>query len=366
MKFDVIIVAGGTGSRAGMDKLHFTIRDTSVLERTVGAFLCFENIDNIILVMRRNDVDFGEKIKENIGDNRIVITYGDTTRALSVRNGLKLSTSTAVLIHDGARPYVDHGTIQRVMESVEKYGSGVPALPLADSVRKVSDGGVADEFSREKLYSVQTPQGFMREELLRAYESGEAYTDESLLYSRHIAPARIVEGSERNLKLTTNGDFTALNARVGIGYDLHKLAFFKKFMLGGVEISYEMGAVAHSDGDVVIHAVIDAILGAIGERDIGTLFPDNDPKYLDIDSSIMLSEVMDICQKKNYKVCQVNVVIVLQKPKIGDYIPLMRVKLARLLNVNANDVTISAKTNEGVGDIGEGKAVSAYATVIVV
>ncbi|MBR3685191.1 MAG: 2-C-methyl-D-erythritol 2,4-cyclodiphosphate synthase, partial [Clostridia bacterium] len=111
---------------------------------------------------------------------------------------------------------------------------------------------------------------------------------------------------------------------------------------------------------------IDAILGAIGERDIGTLFPDDDPKYLDIDSSIMLSEVMDICRSKNYKVAQANIVIVLQKPKIGDIIPLMRVKLARLLDIPMSDVTISAKTNEGVGDIGEGKAVSAYATVIVV
>ena len=151
-----------------------------------------------------------------------------------------------------------------------------------------------------------------------------------------------------------------------MGYDLHKLALFRKFMLGGVEISYEMGAIAHSDGDTVIHALIDAILGAIGERDIGTLFPDDDPKYLDIDSSIMLSEVMDICRSKNYKVAQANIVIVLQKPKIGDIIPLMRVKLARLLDIPMSDVTISAKTNEGVGDIGEGKAVSAYATVIVV
>lgn len=366
MKFDLIIVAGGTGSRSGMDKLHFTLRDTTVLERTVGAFLCFENIEKIILVMRLDDVDFGAKIKENLGDNRIVITYGDSTRSLSVLNGLKLSTSPAVLIHDGARPYVDRDTIQRVMNSVEKYGSGVPALPLADSVRRVSNDGIVDEFSRDELYSVQTPQGFLREELLRAYESGDSFTDESLLYTRHIAPAHVVEGSERNLKLTTKGDFASLNARVGIGYDLHKLALFRKFMLGGVEISYEMGAVAHSDGDVVIHALIDAILGAIGERDIGTLFPDDDPKYLDIDSSIMLSEVMEICAKKNYKVSQANVVIVLQKPKIGDYIPLMRIKLARLLNLATNDVTISAKTNEGVGDIGEGKAVSAYATVIVV
>ena len=366
MKFDLIIVAGGTGTRAGMDKLHFSLRDTSVLERTVDSFLRIENLEKIILVMREDDKAFGYEIKEKSGDSRIVITFGDTTRAKSVLNGLKLANSPAVLIHDGARPYADEALIKRVMDSTVKYGSGIPALPLADSVREVENEGIVGEFNRDNLYSVQTPQGFMREALVKAFESGENLTDESLLYSRFIAPAHIVEGSERNLKLTTRGDFAALNARVGMGYDLHELAPFKKFMLGGVEISYELGAIAHSDGDVVIHAIIDAILGAIGERDIGTLFPDDDPKYLDIDSSILLYEVMELCKAKNYKVRQANVVIVLQKPRIGDYIPIMRVKLARILGITLNDITISAKTNEGVGSIGEGKAVAAYATVIIV
>lgn len=366
MKFDLIIVAGGTGTRAGTDKLRFSLRDTTVLERTVAAFLRVENLEKIILVMREDDTNFGYEIKEKLGDNRIVVTSGDATRAKSVFNGLKLASSPAVLIHDGARPYVDEAIIKRVMDSTCEYGSGIPALPISDSVREVENGGIVGEFNRDKLYSVQTPQGFMREELLRAYESGADLTDESLLYTRFVAPARIVEGSERNLKLTTRGDMASLNARVGMGYDLHRLAPFKKFMLGGVEISYELGAVAHSDGDVVIHAIIDAILGAIGERDIGTLFPDDNPKYLDIDSSIMLCEVMELCKAKNYKISQVNVVIVLQKPKIGDYIPIMRIKLARILGINGNDITISAKTNECVGDIGECKAVAAYATVVVV
>ena len=365
MKFDLVIVAGGSGSRAGGDKLKFSWNGTTVLERTVDAFLRTPNIEKIVVVLREEDLSFGQEIKENLGDNRIIFTLGGPSRASSVKNGLALCSAEGVLVHDGARPYVDSALIKRVMASVEKYGSGIPALPLADSVREVEKDCIVGEFDRDKLYVVQTPQGFLLQDLLKSYEKGLECTDESLLYTRYISPAHIVEGSERNLKLTTRGDFTSPTSRIGMGYDLHKLALFRKFMLGGVEISYEYGAVAHSDGDVVIHAIIDAILGAIGERDIGTLFPDDDPKYLDIDSAIMLSEVMDICKEKNYKVSQVNVVIVLQKPKIADYIPIMRVKLARILGISIDNFTISAKTNEGIGDIGEGKAVSAYATVVV-
>ena len=365
MKFDLVIVAGGSGSRAGGDKIKFSLGNTTVLERTVDAFTRISDIEKIVLVLREDDLPFWQEIKEKLGDNRIIFALGGATRASSVRNGLALCTAEGVLVHDGARPYVDCALINRVMDSVKRYGSGVPALPLPDSVREVNESEIVGEFNRDKLYIVQTPQGFLLKDLLKSYEKGLEFTDESLLYSRYVSPARIVEGSERNLKLTTRGDFASLNARVGMGYDLHKLALFRKFILGGVEISYEYGAVAHSDGDVIIHAIIDAILGAIGERDIGTLFPDDDPKYLDIDSSIMLSEVMEICKEKNFKVSQVNVVVVLQKPKIADYIPIMRLKLARLLDINVENLTISAKTNEGVGEIGEGKAVSAYATVLI-
>lgn len=365
MKFDLVIVAGGSGNRAGGDKLKFLLRDSTVLERTIDAFLRIPNIERIIVVLRQEDVAWGEEIKEKLCDNRITFAIGGDSRPASVMNGLALCTAEGVLVHDGARPYVDSALVHRVMDSVERYGSGIPALPLADSVREVNNGEIIGEFDRDKLYIVQTPQGFLLNDLLKSYENGISFTDESLLYSRYVAPARIVEGSERNVKLTTRGDFVSLNAKVGMGYDLHRLAPFKKFMLGGVEISYEYGAIAHSDGDVVIHAIIDAILGAIGERDIGTLFPDDNPKYLDIDSSIMLSEVMEICRDKNYKIASANVVIVLQKPKIADYIPIMRIKLARILDISLENITISAKTNESVGEIGEGKAVSAYATVIV-
>ena len=252
MKFDVVIVAGGISSRAGENKLRFNIRGTSLLERTTSAFLCLEKVNKIILVMRQEEQDFGYQIKENLGSENIIITIGDTTRAGSVKNGLALCTEEGALIHDGARPFVDAELVERVMTSVELYGSAVPALPMNDSVREVENEGIVGEVDRSKLYRVQTPQGFIRKELLFAYSKGEEATDESLVYSRFVNSARIVEGSERNVKVTTKDDLISLFARVGMGYDLHKLALFRKFMLGGVEISYEMGAIAHSDGDVGI------------------------------------------------------------------------------------------------------------------
>lgn len=365
MKFDLVVVGAGLSSRAGGNKLKFSLGNTTVLERSIGAFLSIKNIEKIVVVLRSDDLDFGNEIKENLRDARIVFAIGGSSRAESVLNGLRLCSSPAVLVHDGARPFVSEDVINRVMDSVETYGSGVPALPISDSVRQVKNNDIIGEFDRSELYSVQTPQGFLLEDLLKSYENGMNFTDESLLYTSFVRPARIVEGSERNVKLTTSGDLTALNAKVGIGYDLHKLGLFRKLMLGGIEIPYEFGEIAHSDGDVIIHAIIDAILGAIGERDIGTLFPDNDPQYLDADSAFMLAEVMDICRRKNFKIMSVNAIVILEKPKLCDYIPVMKVKLARIMEISPENVTISAKTNECVGDIGTGLAVAAYATVTV-
>lgn len=365
MKFDLVIVSAGCGLRAGGDKLKYSLGGSTVLERTVKAFLQVTEIEKIILVLREDSLPFGQEIKDHLGDERIVFAIGGKTRAQSVKNGLEMCSSCGVLVHDGARPYVDDALIKRVMASVTDYGSGVPAIPLKDSVRQVENDCIVGELDRNKLYTVQTPQGFLLKDLLKSYENGIEFTDESLLYTHCVAPAHIVEGSERNVKLTTPGDFIAPRARVGIGYDLHKLVYFKKLMLGGIQVAHDFGALAHSDGDVIIHALIDAILGAIGERDIGTLFPDDDIKYLDADSAFMLSDVMNICKEKNFQVLQANIVVILQKPKIADYIPLMCMKLARIMGIEPQNVTISAKTNEGVGDIGLGSAVCAYASVVV-
>ncbi len=365
MKFDVVIVAGGNSTRAGLNKMHFSFGNLTALERTVEAFFNVEEIENIILVLNEKDLSFGESIKENYIEKNIITVLGGNTRSQSVLNGLKKCLSPAVLIHDGARPFIEKSLIERVTDGVERFGSAIPALPINDSVRKTDGDNIIGEINRDDLKAVQTPQGFMLKDILKAYEKGDMATDESALYAKYIAPPHVVMGSERNLKLTSPEDFTPLKMKIGLGYDLHRLVPFKKFMLGGIELEHDLGALAHSDGDVIIHAIIDALLGAIGKRDIGTLFPDNDPKYLDIDSAIMLTEVIDMLKKDNFRVKEVHVVVILEKPKLKDVIPLMRIKLARLMEIDTTAITISAKTNEGIGSIGEGLAVAAYATAVI-
>lgn len=367
MKFDAVIVAAGKSERAAGNKMEFVIGNDTVLSRAAGVFYGIKEIERIVLVVRKDEIDFAQSVISEYDASRFRIVIGGESRSQSVRNGLEATVSEGVLIHDGARPFVSEKTVFAVMNAVEQYGSGVPALPVNDSVRSVKDGVVTGAVEREGLYAVQTPQGFRRDEILKAFAAadGKEYADESLLYSERIAPAHIVDGEERNVKITTRGDYGALNSRVGIGYDVHTLAPFRKLVIGGIEIAHEMGSVAHSDGDMAIHALIDALLAAIGESDIGTHFPPDDPKYLDADSSLMLTDTVELCKRANYKIVSCSIIIIAEKPKLADYIPVMRVKIANLLGVTVSDVSIAAKTNEGVGEIGKGRAIAAYASAVV-
>lgn len=367
MRFDAVIVAAGRSERAGGNKIEFVIGNDTVLSRTVGVFYAVKEIERIVLVVRKDEIDFAQSVISEYDAARFRIVIGGDSRSRSVFNGLQATVSEGVLIHDAARPFVSEKTLFSVMNSVERFGSGIPALQLNDSVRSVKDDVVTGGAERDGLYTVQTPQGFLREDLVKAFDaaSGKEYSDESLLYTEKIAPAHIVEGDERNIKITTRGNYGALNSRVGIGYDIHALAPFRKLVIGGIEIAHEMGAVAHSDGDMAIHALIDALLSAIGESDIGTRFPPDDPKYLDIDSALMLTDTVELCKRANYKIISCSIIIVAEKPKLSDYIPVMRVKIANLLGISVSDVAIAAKTNEGVGEIGKGRAIAAYASAVV-
>ncbi len=370
MSFDAIILAAGNSVRAGGNKMAFTLGDETLLSRTVRVFCDSPRIDKIVLVMRKAEIDVGLAIASEFGKSKFKIVVGGSTRADSVINGLSAVDSEYVLIHDGARPFITENLIELVCVATEKYGSGVPALPISDSVRAVKNGIIVAEGDRESVVRVQTPQGYLTKKVLDMYlkARSEGYTpaDESVLYAKYSDGAHTVIGEETNVKITTKGDYLALGAKVGIGVDLHRLVPYRKLMLGGIEVAHELGELAHSDGDVVIHAIIDALLSALGERDIGCRFPDSDPKYLDIDSAIMLSEVVEDCRKANKRISSCSVVIELERPKLAEYIPVMRVKLANILGTDMQNVAIAAKTGEGVGPIGEGLAVRAYASVVLI
>lgn len=365
MRFDAVIVAAGASVRAGKDKLAFRIGRETVLERAVRPFIDSDKIDSVVIV-----TPDGEPPERFCYDcARIKFVCGGDERWKSVLNGLKACSSEGVLIHDGARPFLSEALLNAVAEGVEKHGSAVPALPVSDSVRLTENGKIVAAFPREKLVTVQTPQGFLREELLAAFAAtpDRSFTDESERYAVYNAcGAHVVAGEESNVKLTTEGDYLALKKRIGIGYDLHRLVPFGKLMLCGIEIASDMGVSAHSDGDAAIHALIDALLSAAGERDIGYHFPDTDPAYDGIDSAILLSETVSILKRKNLSPVSANIIIRLERPKLADYIPVMRLKIASLLGIDASEVSVAAKTGEGLDSVGKGLAVAAEAAATVI
>lgn len=355
--FDVIIPASGLSVRTGFDKLSASLGEITVLQRTVNAFLSVPEVDKIIVVGKKVDID------------KVIFVDGGNTRHESVRNGLKEVTAKYVLIHDAARPFVEKNLIDKVMQATIKYGGAVPAIKVPDSIRTVKNGAVSGSIDREKAVLVQTPQGFLTEDLRYAFARAEkkkkVYTDESELFSDFVSPCHIVNGDVNNKKLTYGDDFFGLNARVGTGFDVHKFCPDKPLKLCGLTIDHPYGLLAHSDGDVALHALMDALLTAVSERDIGVFFPDTDPQYKDADSADLLKTVLDVLKNHHAEIISVNLTIIAQEPKLSPHIEKMRQNLASLLNISASSISLSATTTENLGIVGEKQAIAAIASAVV-
>ena len=274
--------------------------------------------------------------------------------------------------------------IARTLESAKKYGSGVAAVPLKDTVKRVNEGGVVvDTPPRDALRAVQTPQTFEAELIRRAhaaYALGERATDDAALAERMGVKVRLTEGDVENIKLTTPEDMLLarqvilrregqkeekLMVRIGHGYDVHRLTEDRKLILCGVEIPYTLGLLGHSDADVALHALMDALLGAAALGDIGRHFPDTDPAYKGADSGKLLDHVVALLEEKGYAVGNVDVTIICQRPKLKDYIEQMRQNVARHLKVDADRVNIKATTTEKLGFEGEGLGISSHAVACI-
>lgn len=361
----VIICAAGRGSRTGFaeNKLFRPLGTKSVIERTIGAFADF---DEILLTASERDLARMKEIASRFPRCRVVL--GGETRTQSVKNALKEVKGDIVLIHDGARPFVTKKIVEDCVESVKNYGSGVCALPATDTTVLAAAECVASVPARESVYTVQTPQGFYTASLRRAYElAGEkTFTDDSSLFSAFIAPAHLFVGDPINKKLTFREDFMQEIYVTGIGIDTHAFGAKKDYItLGGVRIPSPSGLIAHSDGDVLVHAAMDALLSAAGLRDIGHYFPDTDPAYRGADSMRLLATVLSLLQERGMRIVHLSAAIQAQVPKLSPYIEEMRKTLARACALSPDDVGITAGTNEGLGYIGEKKGitVTAIATV---
>lgn len=368
-----VVCAAGRGSRAGFEKnkLLVPFGGSTALEMSVSAF-DFPAIDEILVAVSEEDEGEVKALCARFPKAKTVI--GGDTRSRSVYNALLQTSCDVVLIHDGARPFVSRSVVEGCIESVRKYRSGVCALPSVDTVALTDGGYIRSVPARTRVYSLQTPQGFFAADLRAAYEkafaAGGSYTDDSSVYAEFVSPPRLCAGSRENKKLTFAEDFSPAvpvpsPARAGIGVDTHAFGKPQNYiLLAGVKIPSDSGLVAHSDGDVLAHAVMDALLSAAGLKDIGHYFPDTDEKWAGADSMEMLAQVRRLIAERGFAPLSLSVAVQAQKPRLSGYIDAVSQALAAALGIPKDAVGVSAGTNEGLGDIGEGKGICVRAVAL--
>lgn len=372
MNINVIIPAGGRSQRYGAkNKLFERCKTSCVLVEAIKPFLQTEGVSKIIVGIETSYADELARELDLAGlgeERRVIFCAGGKTRTQTVRNALSSIDADAdiILVHDGARPYVTADAIEAVIEGAGKYGVALPLLAMTDAIVDVSRN--AEPVDRENFARVQTPFGAKRDVFEEAYKNAETayYDDLSVIKTVFSGEICAVAGDINNIKITYAGDVksTETNVLTGCGYDIHRLKEGDGIKLLGVQIPCEYSFVAHSDGDVPIHAIMDAILSALGKKDIGHYFPVDDPKYDGADSIELLLRVLAIAREEGYKVHNVSVTVIAENPKLAPYIDAMKTRMSQLLCITGERVGVSATTNEGVGDIGEGKSIASYASVL--
>jgi len=388
MRVVAIVAAGGRGERlgAGMPKQLLTVGGESILRRSIRLFAEHDRIDEIVLVLPP------ELAAEAPADlcapgKPMRIVAGGARRQDSVRLGFEAVSGRAdiVVIHDAARPFASADLVSRTIDAAAESGAALAALPASDTVKLAGAGGgagpivVERTMPRERVFLAQTPQAFRADVLAAAIEAGRGgavATDEAALAEAAGFPVRIVAGETTNLKITTMTDLKAAEAiaggerapataRVGIGYDLHRLVEGRPLVLGGVTVPAEKGLAGHSDADVLAHAMTDAILGAIARGDIGRHFPDTDPQWKGASSMAMLAHAVSLAAEAGYDIVNVDAVVIAERPKLAPHIEAIRASLAAVLGIEAARISVKGKTNEGVDAIGRGEAMAVHAVVLV-
>lgn len=304
-----------------------------------------------------------------------LVTAGGSRRQDSVRRGLAALPphTRKVLVHDAARPFVSAGLIRRVCEALEQTMAVIPAVPVTDTIKTAAGGMVRATLVRENLLAAQTPQGFetglLSQAHIYAQEHDITVTDDAALMEEMGHDVHVITGEHENVKITHLRDLALLAAGqssrpcVGMGQDVHRYGPGRPMVLGGVRISDGPQVVAHSDGDVLLHALMDALLGCAGLGDIGQHFPDNNARFENISSSVLLSEVLDMTRRAGIHPTHADLTIVAQTPRIGPRREEIRNNIARLLNLPALCVNLKAGTEEGLGFIGRNEGIKAYAAV---
>ncbi|NCP17968.1 MAG: bifunctional 2-C-methyl-D-erythritol 4-phosphate cytidylyltransferase/2-C-methyl-D-erythritol 2,4-cyclodiphosphate synthase [Erythrobacter sp.] len=376
-RFAAIIVAAGSGTRAGQSipKQYVRWRGKPVLRHSAEALL-EAGATHIVIAIAPEAKDMARDA--TAGLENIVFVEGGATRRASVAAGLEALSHEApgmVLIHDAARPLLPLGVVERVLSALEQHPGAIPALPVVDTIARMKDGLMTGREDRTALARVQTPQGFHFDDILaahRAWDAATEPTDDAQVLRAAGGEVAVVQGSEKLAKLTFPEDF-AMQAdyarppvRTGTGFDVHQLAEGEELWLGGLRIEHDRGLAGHSDADVALHALVDAVLGALGNGDIGTHFPPSDERWRGAESGQFLAHAAKLASEGGYRIGNLDLTIICEEPKIGPHKYEMREKIADFAGVHIDAVSVKATTTERLGFTGraEGIAAQAIATLI--
>lgn len=364
-----IIVAAGRGKRLGssLPKQFLKVRGRTILEMSVGAFEQNKYVDEIFVAANADYCELTEKLCRGFSKLKKIVA-GGAERQDSVRAALDClrGENGIVLVHDAARPFVSEAVINAVIEGTADFGAAIPTVPAKDTIRQV-DGTGSRTLQRETLACVQTPQGFRISLLKHAFEKAQAEgflgTDDASLVERMGINISMVQGEDANRKITTREDLET-EMRIGTGYDVHRLVEGRPLILCGEQIPYEKGLLGHSDADVALHALMDAMLGAAGLGDIGKHFPDTDERYRGISSMKLLQKTAELLREAGYFLGNADITIIAQRPKIAGYIPKMRANIAEIMNCDENKINIKGTTTEKLGFVGREEGIASEAVCI--
>jgi 2-C-methyl-D-erythritol 4-phosphate cytidylyltransferase/2-C-methyl-D-erythritol 2,4-cyclodiphosphate synthase len=377
MTVAAVIVAAGRGLRAGagLPKQWRTVAGRAVAAWTLDAFRSSPLVGQIALVLHPDDMGFAPGYA---GHPDVVVAMGGATRDASVRAGLEALVPFApdlVLIHDVARPCVSQDLIARVVAALDAADAAAPALAVTDALWRGAAGRVAGTVDRHGIWRAQTPQGFRFPLILAAHRRHEGGAADDVEVARAAGlDVAIVPGEERNLKITQPEDFARaehflrgdMDIRTGNGFDVHAFGPGDSVMLCGIEVPHNQGLLGHSDADVGMHALTDAIYGALADGDIGRHFPPSDPQWRGADSALFLDHAMGRAAARGYRVANADVTLICERPKIGPRAAAMQTRLEEIMGLEPGRISVKATTSERLGFTGREEGIAAIATVTLV
>ncbi len=387
--FALITAAGKSSRMGGIKKELIRINNKPLIYHSVLSFIKTGMFKSIFITCQPEMENlFSEALSDIEMTYKSMIRYirGGETRQASVFEGLKAMKSFNpgfVLIHDGARPFVSQKIIMDVINGTLKHGACAPVVPVVDSIKIVKNDLIMSHPDRSNYKAIQTPQGFGYQAILESHlkASGQdlTYNDDTEIFSIYNGSVFTIHGSAENVKITYPDDLKNISGykgsdsmdkvsgiRTGQGYDIHRLSEGRPLIIGGVSIESEKGAVAHSDGDVLYHAIIDSLFGAVSDGDIGSHFPPSNPVYKNIRSEELLRKTYSVIKEKGYSILNIDTTVILEKPRLREYIDLMRKNISDILETDIDSISVKAKTKEKCDASGEGNAVEAYSSALLI